>query len=48
MLFKIYALENTPAQLCVGCSTTTDAAIKDLIVREYVERGLLVNIETEE
>lgn len=48
MLFKIYSLENTPAQLCLGHSTTTDPAIKDLIVRAYIERGTLVNIETEE
>lgn len=48
MLFKIYALENTPARLCAGYTTTTDPVIKDLVVERYEGLGMIANVEVEE
>lgn len=46
--YKIFALENTPAQLCAGQATCSDDVMKNLIVAEYERRGLVVNVECEE
>lgn len=48
MMFRIFALENTPARLCASASTTSDPALKDLIVQNLEERGYIVSLETEE
>ncbi len=47
MYFRIYALENTRAELCAGSSTTSDTIIADIIRDKYLERGYKVVLETE-
>lgn len=48
MHFRIYALENTNAELCAGSSTTSDTMIADLIRDKYLSRGLIAVVEREE
>lgn len=48
MHFKIYALENTPAQLCAYTTSTNDPVMKDLAVERYEGLGMIVRVETEE
>ncbi len=46
-MFKIYALEDTQAQLCVSTSTTDDTFVADVIIQKYNQRGLIAAMDIE-
>ena len=48
MIYTIYALEDTVAQLCVSTTRTDSKDVLALTKAHYEEQGFLVNVETEE
>ncbi len=45
MTFYVWALENTPARLCVSETRTTDSAVADMVAAHLEAQGFIVTRE---
>lgn len=48
MTYEIFALENTPAKLCVSKTKTDSKDVMELVKAHYEDCGFLVNVTIEE